>query len=135
MRGIQLRRDSKKGMRFMLMPLVDVIFLLLTFFMLSSKLAPYSALTLGDYRLEAAVSTAVGGWALWLLWALYRGLRAFLRVLLGTGWSRWSGQYFEFDGRQIRIVFDGDDVFFAAADVFDALGTSGLARDPEPSAE
>ena len=58
MRGIQLRRASKKGMRFMLMPLVDVIFLLLTFFMLSSKLAPYSALMLGDYRREGAVSTA-----------------------------------------------------------------------------
>ena len=52
MSGIQLRRSSKKGMRFMLMPLVDVIFLLLTFFMLSSKLAPYSALTLGDYHRE-----------------------------------------------------------------------------------
>ena len=58
MRGIQLRRGSKKGMKFMLMPLVDVIFLLLTFFMLSSKLAPYSALTLGDYHREGAVSTA-----------------------------------------------------------------------------
>ena len=58
MRGIQLSRSSKKGMRFMLMPLVDVIFLLLTFFMLSSKLAPYSALTLGDYHREGAVSTA-----------------------------------------------------------------------------
>ena len=58
MRGIQLRRSSKKGMKFMLMPLVDVIFLLLTFFMLSSKLAPYSALTLGDYHREGAVSTA-----------------------------------------------------------------------------
>lgn len=36
------------------MPLVDVIFLLLTFFMLSSNLAPYSALMLGDYRREQA---------------------------------------------------------------------------------
>ena len=36
----------------MLMPLVDVIFLLLTFFMLASNLAPYSALALGDYRAE-----------------------------------------------------------------------------------
>lgn len=34
------------------MPLVDVIFLLLTFFMLASNLAPYSALELGDYRRE-----------------------------------------------------------------------------------
>lgn len=52
MRGIQLQRGSKKSMRFMLMPLVDVIFLLLTFFMLSSNLSPYSALMLGDYRRE-----------------------------------------------------------------------------------
>lgn len=52
MRGIQLQHAPKKNMRFMLMPLVDVIFLLLTFFMLSSNLAPYSALTLGDYRRE-----------------------------------------------------------------------------------
>ena len=52
MRGIQLRHGTKKGMKFMLMPLVDVIFLLLTFFMLASNLAPYSALLLGDYRSE-----------------------------------------------------------------------------------
>lgn len=37
-------------MHFMLIPLVDVIFLLLTFFMLSSRLAPYSALTLAGFR-------------------------------------------------------------------------------------
>jgi biopolymer transport protein ExbD len=52
MHALQLRRPRKKGMRFMLMPLVDVIFLLLTFFMLSSNLAAYSALTLGEYRRE-----------------------------------------------------------------------------------
>ena len=53
MRGIQLRQGKKKkGMSFMLIPLVDIIFLLLTFFMLSSNLAPYSALMLGDYRRE-----------------------------------------------------------------------------------
>ena len=54
MRAFQLRRPRKKGKNFMLMPLVDVIFLLLTFFMLSSSLAAYSALTLGDYAREAA---------------------------------------------------------------------------------
>jgi biopolymer transport protein ExbD len=53
MAAFQLRGPRRKGMRFMLMPLVDVIFLLLTFFMLSSNLAAYSALTLGDYRREA----------------------------------------------------------------------------------
>jgi len=60
MRGIQLPRSRKKGMRFMLMPLVDVIFLLLTFFMLSSNLAPYSALMLGDYRREQPASQTAG---------------------------------------------------------------------------
>src|SRR4051794_31723934 len=58
MRAFQLRRGKKKGMRFMLMPLVDVIFLLLTFFMLSSNLAAYSALTLGDYRREGGAVAA-----------------------------------------------------------------------------
>lgn len=58
MRGIQLEHSRKKNMRFMLMPLVDVIFLLLTFFMLSSNLAPYSALTLGDYSREREGATA-----------------------------------------------------------------------------
>jgi biopolymer transport protein ExbD len=43
-------------MHFMLIPLVDVIFLLLTFFMLSTNLAAYSALTLGDYRRESGAA-------------------------------------------------------------------------------
>jgi hypothetical protein len=92
------------------------------------------ALLLGDFR--GGVGTigmvlAAPFWALWLLWALYRGLRVLMRLLLSAGLSRWSGQYFEFDGRQIRIVFDGDDVFFSADDVFEALGTGASARDPE----
>ena len=33
----------------MLVPLIDVIFLLLTFFMLSSSIDPYSSLMLGEY--------------------------------------------------------------------------------------
>jgi biopolymer transport protein ExbD len=58
MRAIPLRQGRKRGMRFMLMPLVDVIFLLLTFFMLSSHLAPYSALMLGSYgRQDPAAAT------------------------------------------------------------------------------
>ncbi len=58
MPSLQLRSRKKKGMRFMLMPLVDVIFLLLTFFMLSSKLAPYSALALGSYRSGEAAAAS-----------------------------------------------------------------------------
>jgi biopolymer transport protein ExbD len=58
MRSLQLSRHKKKNMRFMLMPLVDVIFLLLTFFMLSSNLAGYSALSLDDYRRERTSAEA-----------------------------------------------------------------------------
>ena len=59
MRAIQLRQTrKKKGMTFMLIPLVDVIFLLLTFFMLSSNLAPYSALILGSYQREGGASAS-----------------------------------------------------------------------------
>lgn len=99
-----------------------------------SWLAVGGALLLGDIRggiPAIGLVLAAPFWALWLLWAIYRGLRFALRLLHGAGWSRWSGQYFEFDGRQMRIVFDGDEVFFAAADVFDALGTTAAARDPE----
>lgn len=56
MPAIHVRRNGKKSMKFMLMPLVDVIFLLLTFFMLSSNLSPYSALMLGDYRREESTA-------------------------------------------------------------------------------
>ena len=57
MRSLTLRPAAqKKGMHFMLIPLIDVIFLLITFFMLSSNLAAYSALSLGDYRRESEAS-------------------------------------------------------------------------------
>ncbi len=36
-----LRTPRKQTARFMLVPLIDVIFLLLTFFMLSSSIEPY----------------------------------------------------------------------------------------------
>lgn len=44
-----LRGQRKQTARFMLVPLIDVIFLLLTFFMLSSSIDPYSSLMLGEY--------------------------------------------------------------------------------------
>jgi biopolymer transport protein ExbD len=56
MRSLSLNRPRRKGMHFMLIPLIDVIFLLITFFMLSSNLAAYSALSLGDYRRESDAS-------------------------------------------------------------------------------
>ncbi len=97
-------------------------------------LAVGGALLLGDIRggvpgLGAVLAAPF--WGLWALWALYRGARVVLRWLRQSGWQEWSGQYYEFDGRQIRILFDGDDIWFAAADVFEVLETPRNARDPE----
>lgn len=96
-------------------------------------LAVGGALLLGDYRggvLGLGAVLAAPFWGIWALWALYRGGRTLLRGLASAGQER-NGRYYEFDGRQIRIRFDGDDIWFAAADVFDALGTERRARDPD----
>ncbi len=50
MQGNRLRTRQRQTAGFMLVPLIDVIFLLLTFFMLSSSIDPYSSLSLGEYR-------------------------------------------------------------------------------------
>ena len=97
-------------------------------------LAVGGALLLGDVRGGAAGLGAVLAapfWGVWALWALYRFARTIMRWLGHSGWREWSGQYYEFDGRQIRILFDGDEVWFAAADVFDALDTPRPARNAE----
>jgi biopolymer transport protein ExbD len=52
----RLRAPRRQTVRFMLIPLIDVIFLLLTFFMLSSSIDPYSSLMLGDYRQQSEYS-------------------------------------------------------------------------------
>jgi hypothetical protein len=99
-----------------------------------SWLAVGGALLLGDIRGGVSGLGAVLAapfWGLWALWALYRGARLVLRWLRHSGWREWSGQYYEFDGRQIRILFDRDDIWFAAADVFEVLETPRKARDPE----
>lgn len=70
-------------------------------------------------------------WGLWLLWPLYRGLRAWAAWQTEGAWGEWQGNYYEFDGRQIRILFAGDAVWFVAADVLDALGIAGHQRNPE----
>jgi biopolymer transport protein ExbD len=49
----RLRSPRRQTKRFMLIPLIDVIFLLLTFFMLSSSIDPYSSLMLGEYRQQS----------------------------------------------------------------------------------
>lgn len=96
-------------------------------------LAVGGALLLGDYRggvLGMGAILAAPFWALWALWALYRAGRVLLRWLRHSGSREWSGNYYEFDGRQVRILFDGDEIWFAARDVFDVLGTPPGARDP-----
>jgi hypothetical protein len=70
-------------------------------------------------------------WVIWFLWPVYRVLRVLWSWQQQASWGPWQGQYYEFDGRQIRILFDGDDIWFVANDVFDALGISGHQRNPE----
>ena len=56
-----LRAGRRRRAAFMLTPLVDVIFLLLIFFMLSSQIAPYAVIPIGGASFEpspAAVAPA-----------------------------------------------------------------------------
>jgi hypothetical protein len=70
--------------------------------------------------------------ALLVFWPLWRIGRATIRALLNAPHTPWQGQYFEFDGRQIRVLFDDEDrVWTCARDVFDALGTRTGARIPQ----
>lgn len=97
-------------------------------------LAVGGALLLGDYRggvLGIGAILAAPFWGLWILWAVFRGGRLLLRWLKQSGARDWSGNYYEFDGRQVRIQFDGDDIWFGAHDVFVVLNTPSSARDPE----
>lgn len=68
-------------------------------------------------------------WGAWLLWPLYRVGLGFLRWQHGGAWAEWNGRYYEFDGRQIRIWMQGESIWLAAVDVFDALGLHGRQRD------
>jgi hypothetical protein len=91
------------------------------------------ALLLGDYRggaIGIGAVLAAPFWVLWALWAAYRALRAFMRWQGAAAWGVPNGQHYEFDGRRVRVSFDGDNVWFAAGDVFDVLGTPSDARDP-----
>jgi hypothetical protein len=77
------------------------------------------------------VAVAAPLWAGWLLWLLWRAAAALHHAARQRAYGRWQGQYYEFDGRQIRIVFDGEAIFVAAADVFDAIGIGRRGRAPE----
>jgi hypothetical protein len=68
--------------------------------------------------------------ALWLLWPLYRGAGALWRWMHAAPHAAWNGAYYEFDGRQMRLLFDDDDVYVVADDVFAALDLRGHATDP-----
>ncbi len=70
------------------------------------------------------------GASLLLLWPLWRGGRLLWEQTLNASMQPWQGSYYEYDGRQIRVLVDDlDDLWFSAADVFDALGVEGKARD------
>lgn len=79
---------------------------------------------------EALPLLAVLG-GLLLLWPLWRGGRWLWQAIGGAAHADWQGRYFEYDGRQIRILEDDlGDLWIAAADVFDALNLPAAARDP-----
>ncbi len=69
-------------------------------------------------------------WGLWLLWPAYRAMRGWWRWQHEGVWGEWNGTYYEFDGRQIRILMQGDSIWIVADDVFDALDLRGRQRDP-----
>lgn len=70
-------------------------------------------------------------WGAWLLWLIIRGARRYRGWVEASVWGEWNGSYFEFDGRQMRVLFDGDSIYIAAADVFDACGIGSRGRDIE----
>lgn len=90
------------------------------------------ALLLTDIRAgTGAVSLVLVApfWGFWLLWPAYRALRAWWQWQSDSVSAEWNGTYYEFDGRQIRMLMQGDSIWIAAADVFDALDLHGRQRD------
>jgi hypothetical protein len=86
--------------------------------------------------LRSATGAPVQSWvsaaplaALWLLWPLVRGGGAFWRWMHAAPHVAWNDSYYEFDGRQIRVLFDENEIYVVAADVFAALGLRGHATD------
>ena len=91
------------------------VFLAVRFFALRSN-AP-------DLQLLSSVQLA----ALWLLWPLVRGGGALWRWMHAAPYAAWNGSYYEFDGRQIRVLFDDDALFLVADDVYVVLNVRGRA--------
>ena len=70
------------------------------------------------------------GAALLLLWPVWRGGRLLWEQMLDASMQPWQGSYYEYDGRQVRVLVDDlDGMWFSAADVLDELGLEGKARD------
>ncbi len=89
-----------------------------------------AALLLQDLRggvLTLALVLSAPFWALWAFWLLYRLVATWQRWQAGRG-GDWHGRYYEFDGQQIRILFEGDALRYAADDIFDALRIEPDAR-------
>lgn len=78
------------------------------------------------------LAVVLGVAMVWPAWRLARWLRHALREdALAAG----RGSYYEFDGRQLRILFDDEgQVWLAADDILDIFGLTGPARDREPVA-
>ena len=66
-----------------------------------------------------------------LLWPLYRAGRAIWQWTRWRAHADWHGNYFEFNDRQIRVLFAGEQVSVVAADVFDVLGIDAAGRVPQ----
>jgi hypothetical protein len=67
-----------------------------------------------------------------LLFPLWRVTRWLLHSVKAAPYEPWQGAYYEFDGQQIRILFDDEgQVWVAADDVLDAFRLQGRARDRE----
>lgn len=61
MRRLRTGKQGPRRAAFVLTPLIDVMFLLLIFFMLSSQIAPYSLLSIGRIATEARPATPSEG--------------------------------------------------------------------------
>jgi hypothetical protein len=70
-------------------------------------------------------------WALWLLWPVYRAWALWTRAARRSRGQEWQGNYYEFEGRAVRVLHDADGIWFAADDAFDALGLDDAQRDAE----
>jgi biopolymer transport protein ExbD len=81
--AIQLGTPRRRRFSFMLTPLVDVMFLLLLFFMLSSQTAPYGLLAVSGQTTTAGPANTAPS------------LQRDLVVSVGAGGARFNGKLFE----------------------------------------